>query len=110
MPKKGRNKTLNQALQQRNRIVDYYENTGRKSTADRIWRGTTGVGGVVGNMADRITMRGGDYTDYRQMSKPISFEDRTTPVTDEEYNAAVNRIQKRRDYRAARKAQGLSAG
>ena len=107
---RGKAKTLSEALDQRNRIANYYESTGRSETANRILTGTTGVGGVIGNMADRITMRGGNYMDYKQMNKPISFKDRTTAVTDKEYDTAMKRLQSRKDYRAARKAAGLSAG
>ena len=90
-----RTKTLNQALDQRNRIVRYYENTGRGKTAARIKRRTTGVGGVIGNMADRVAMQGGDPFTPEGMNIPISYRDRTTKVTDKEYNDAMRRNQLR---------------
>ena len=92
----GRAATLNTKLDQRNRILDYYRSTGRSETADRIMRGTMGVGGVIGNMADRVSMRGLDYSSPRGMNSRVSFRDRTTAVTDEEWNNAMARLQRRR--------------
>lgn len=92
----GRAVTLNTKLDQRNRILDYYRSTGREETASRILRGTMGVGGVIGNMADRVSMRGLDYTSPRGMNSRVSFRDRTTAVTDTEWNDAMRRLQSRR--------------
>lgn len=92
----GRAATLGTKLDQRNRILDYYRSTGRSETADRIMRGTMGVGGVIGNMADRVSMRGLDYTSPQGMNSRVSFRDRTTAVTDAEWNNAMARLQRRR--------------
>ena len=133
-----RTKTLKQAFDQLNRIQAYYERTGRASTAQRIRRRTIDVGGTIGNMADRIVMMGGDYTDYRDNRVPLTFEERTKPTTQAEFDAAVKRNQgkptqrilnarakaqrdlersaaradkrEKQTHRAARKAQGLSVG
>ena len=88
--------TLNTKLSQRNRILDYYRSTGREETANRILQGTMGVGGVIGNMADRVSMRGLDYMSPRGMNSRVSFRDRTTAVGDEEWNNAMARLQRRR--------------
>ena len=124
MNRRGKSKTLNQATDQLNRITDYYERTGRGETARRIRSGSRSVGGVIGNMADRVSMRGGDPFTPQGMNMKVSFRDRTTTPTDAEYNSAVSRskLQNRINavtnekfggkaaYRAKRRAQGLSAG
>ena len=120
MAKRGKSKTLNQALDQEHRILQYYRNTGRESTANRILEGTRSVGGVVGNMADRVAMRGYAIDSPEGMKQKVSFKDRTTKVTNAEYNAAMQRnkekaiarerAEKRAAYRKQRRAMGLSAG
>lgn len=92
----GRAATLNTKLDQRNRILDYYRSTGRPETAEKILRGTMGVGGVIGNMADRVSMRGLGYWTPQGMNSRVSFRDRTTAVTDAEWKNAMARLQRRR--------------
>lgn len=88
MANKG-SKTLNTATRQLNRITDYYRRTGREETARKIRRKAMDVGGTIGNMADRVAMRGGDPFTAKGMNMRVSLKDRTTSPTDAEYNAAV---------------------
>lgn len=107
MARRGKSKTLFQALDQRNRILDYYRNTGRSSTADRINRTTMAIGGTIGNMADRVSMRGGDPFTPQGMNMKVSFRDRTTTPSDIEYNAAVAR---NKNNNSSTSSKGNSAG
>ena len=90
---KKRTKTLSQAIDQLNRIQSYYDRTGRAATGQRIRSRSMDVGGTIGNMADRITMMGGDSMDYRDSRVPLTYEERTQSPTQAEYDAAVKRNQ-----------------
>ena len=102
-----RTKSIDEALDQ---VMRIREELKRRGTPDRFGTNYRGVGTVIGNMADRLTMRGIDFMSPKGMAKQFSYEDRTTDVGDKAYNKAINKLEKAKAYRAARKAQGLSAG
>lgn len=100
--KAGRAKTISEKLDQRNRIADYIRKTRGVEAADRFTANAMKVGSVIGNMSDRMTMRGIDWISPRGMNTKVSFKNRTN-LTQEEYDAAMAK-------QAARNAKGLIGG
>lgn len=96
--KSKRTKSLGEALDQRNRILNELVRRGQSGR----WKQSDfmGVGTVIGNMADRLTMRGLDYMDANAMDKVrFGYNARTTMPTDEQYNAAVAKAEARAQAR-----------
>ena len=108
--KSKRTKSIDEALDQSYRIQDELKRRGQEGR----WGITNGsfrkVGTVIGNMADRLSMKGIDFTSPKGMATQFSYEDRTTDVGDDAYNRAIKRLEKSKKYRAQRQAQGLNAG
>lgn len=93
MPKR---KSLAEALIQRNRISRYIENTRGRDAANRFIAAATKEGSVIGNISDALEMRGLDSFDYSAQNIPISYRERTSPVSKAAYDAAMKRINVRK--------------